>query len=40
MCTKKEEQRYSKCEICGVLIDDTDKVYITHTICAKNVNEI
>lgn len=40
MCTKKEKQRYSKCEICGVLIDDTDKVYNnTYNLC-KNVNEI
>ncbi|HBF4488518.1 TPA: hypothetical protein KON88_001394 [Clostridioides difficile] len=33
MCTKKEKQRYSKCEICGVLIDDTDNN--TYNLCKK-----
>ncbi|EGT2202985.1 hypothetical protein DFW37_03435 [Clostridioides difficile] len=36
MCTKKEELKYSKCEICGVLINDTDKVYNnTYNLCKK-----
>ncbi|MBY2477019.1 hypothetical protein KWV16_08975 [Clostridioides difficile] len=36
MCIKKEKQKYSKCEICGALIDDTDKIYEnTYNLCKK-----
>lgn len=42
MCTNRDEKKYSKCEVCGLLIDDTDKVYDSKynlcNRCKRNIN--
>ncbi|UDN58824.1 hypothetical protein [Clostridioides sp. ES-S-0010-02] len=36
MYANKEEKKYSRCEVCGVVIDDTDKVYANkYNLCKK-----